>query len=102
LESITSFLILVYTISALKNVANETSVRAIYIAIRPLSSAPPSSGTIPLHPKTAEIRVLESRKQLKRERIFDPILVNDRCDLALRERAHLTQRREFLGRRFHR
>ena len=28
--------------------------------------------------------------QLERERIFDPILVNDRRDLALHERAHLS------------
>ncbi|MGB8937050.1 MAG: hypothetical protein WCC17_18335 [Candidatus Nitrosopolaris sp.] len=46
-----------------KNVAIEASVRAISIATRPVSSRLP-----PLHPKTSDIQVLESRKQLERER----------------------------------
>ena len=51
-----------------------------------------SSAPVSLHPHSAEIQLLDRREQLEWECILDPVLVDDRCDLGLHERAHLFQK----------
>jgi len=43
-----------------------------------------------LKPKPADVQFLESRKQFEREGVLGPISVDDRRDLGLHERTHLS------------
>ena len=51
-----------------------------------------ASAAVALKSKAADVEFLESRQQFKREGVFSPVLVNDRRDLGLHERAHLSQK----------
>ena len=80
-----------------KKVANDASIRAISMATRPNSSGLPPAAAVTLHPEPADVQLLERRQQLERKRVLDPVLVDDRRDLRLHERAHLLHDRQFLG-----
>ena len=51
----------------------------------------------PCMPRPPMFSSLKGRQQLERERVFDPVLVDDRRDLGLHELAHLLEDRPFLG-----
>ena len=72
-----------------KKVAIDESTRDIPIAARPNKKRTSSPAPVSLHTQPAEIQLLDRRQQFERECILDPVLVDDRCDLGLHERAHL-------------